>query len=151
MARLLIRVNEQQVSEPIAAQIIIEYKVPMVILSAHINNKGGEILVELPDDLETKITEAFRRHGVTVTIPKQIQVNTEKCFSCGTCIALCPVEAISTNKDDTVEFDKEKCLGNTCSVCVDACPARAIKTLKTNGGNQTGKRKLDRETRQRKL
>ena len=141
MARLLIRVNEEQSSEPIAAQIIIEYKVPMAILSAHINNKGGEILIEIPDEMETKIAEAFQRHGVTVTVPKQIQVNTEKCFSCGTCIALCPVEAINTNKEDTVEFNKEKCLGSTCSICVDACPARAIKSLKTNGANQTRKKK----------
>jgi Pyruvate/2-oxoacid:ferredoxin oxidoreductase delta subunit len=141
MARLLIRVNEEQVAEPIAAQIIIEYKVPMVILSAHINNKGGEILVEIPDDMETKIAEAFQRRGVTVAVPKQIQVNTEKCFSCGTCIALCPVEAISIDKETTVEFNKEKCLGSTCSICVDACPARAIKSLKTNGGNQNRKKK----------
>jgi len=141
MARLLIRVNEEQAAEPIAAQIIIEYKVPMAILSAHINNKGGEILIEIPDEMETKIAEAFQRRGVTVTVPKQIQVNTEKCFSCGTCIALCPVEAINTNQEDTVEFNKEKCLGSTCSICVDACPARAIKSLKTNGANQIRKKK----------
>jgi Pyruvate/2-oxoacid:ferredoxin oxidoreductase delta subunit len=141
MARLLIRVNEEQASEPIAAQIIIEYKVPMAILSAHINNKGGEILIEIPDEMETKIADAFQRRGVTVTLPKQIQVNTEKCFSCGTCIALCPVEAIKTNQEDTVEFNKETCLGNTCSICVDACPARAIKSLKTNGANHTRKKK----------
>ena len=50
MGRILIRFNEDQVSEPIASQIIIEYKVPMAILSAHINSKGGEILAEVPDD-----------------------------------------------------------------------------------------------------
>jgi Pyruvate/2-oxoacid:ferredoxin oxidoreductase delta subunit len=140
MGRLLIRVNEEQAAEPIAAQIIIEYKVPMAILSAHINNKGGEILVEIPDDIETKIAEAFRRRGVIVTVPKLIQVDKEKCFSCGTCIALCPVESISIDKDDTVQFDKEKCLGNTCGICVDACPARVIKFLKANSGDQNRER-----------
>ena len=35
LARILIRFDENQVSEPIASQIIIEYKVPMAILSAH--------------------------------------------------------------------------------------------------------------------
>ena len=48
MGRILIRFNEDQVSEPIASQIIIEYKVPMAILSAHINSKGGEILGRSP-------------------------------------------------------------------------------------------------------
>lgn len=130
MARILIRFNEDQVSEPIASQIIIEYKVPMAILSAHINSKGGEILAEVPDAILEKVVNAFRQRGVSVTVPKLIEVNNEKCFSCGSCIALCPVEAISLAKDSTVQFDKEKCLGSTCSICVDACPARAIKSIK---------------------
>jgi len=137
MARILIRFNEEQVSEPIASQIIIEYKVPMAILSAHINSKGGEILAEVPDAVLEKVVGAFRQRGVLVTVPKLIEVDNERCFSCGTCISLCPVEAISLAKDSTVQFDKEKCLGSSCSVCADACPARAIKSVKpnNNGGS----------------
>jgi len=135
MGRILIRFNEEKVSEPIAAQIIIEYKVPMAILSAHVNSKGGEILAEVPDDMEEKIVTAFRKRGVEVTVPKLIEVDNEKCFSCGSCIALCPVEAINLDKDSTVQFDKEKCVGSTCSICVDACPARAIKSVK-NGAKK---------------
>ncbi len=130
MGRILIRFDEDQIKEPIASQIIIEYKVPMAILSAHINSKGGEILAEVPDDILEKVVNAFRQRGVSVTVPKLIEVDSDKCFSCGSCIALCPVEAISLAKDSTVQFDKEKCVGSTCSVCVDACPARAIKSVK---------------------
>jgi Fe-S-cluster-containing hydrogenase component 2 len=136
MGRILIRFSEEKVSEPIAAQIIIEYKVPMAILSAHVNSKGGEILAEVPDDMEEKIVKAFRKRGVEVTVPKLIEVDNEKCFSCGSCIALCPVEAISLDQDSTVQFDKEKCVGSTCSICVDACPARAIKSVK-NGAKKS--------------
>ena len=135
MGRILIRFSEEKVSEPIAAQIIIEYKVPMAILSAHVNSKGGEILAEVPDDMEEKIVKAFRKRGVEVTVPKLIEVDAEKCFSCGSCIALCPVEAINLDKECTVQFDKEKCVGSTCSICVDACPARAIKSVK-NGAKK---------------
>lgn len=137
MARILIRFSEEQVSEPIASQIIIEYKVPMAILSAHINSKGGEILAEVPDEILEKVVNAFRQRGVSVTVPKLIEVNSEKCFSCGSCIALCPVEAISLAKDSTVQFDKEKCVGSTCSVCVDACPTRAIKSIKQNNSENS--------------
>jgi L-aspartate semialdehyde sulfurtransferase ferredoxin len=144
MGRLFIRFNEDQVAEPIASQIIIEYKVPMAILSAHINNKGGEILAEVPDEMEEKVVEAFRKRGINVTVPKLIEVDSDKCFSCGTCVALCPVEAISTDKNDhTVQFNKEKCLGSTCSICVDACPARAIKSIKPNG-NGNGSDHVDK-------
>ena len=141
MARILIRFNEEQVAEPIASQIIIEYKVPMAILSAHINSKGGEILAEVPDDILEKVVNAFRQRGVSVTVPKLIEVDSDKCFSCGSCIALCPVEAISLAKDYSVEFDKEKCLGSTCSVCVDACPARAIKSIKQNNSDSANREK----------
>jgi MinD superfamily P-loop ATPase len=140
VGRILIRFDEEQVSEPIASQIIIEYKVPMAILSAHINSKGGEILAEVPDESLQTIVDALRKRGVTVTVPKLIEVDNEKCFSCGSCVALCPVEAISFGNDCTVEFDREKCLGSTCSICVDACPARAIKSVKPNGnGNHSVK------------
>jgi Pyruvate/2-oxoacid:ferredoxin oxidoreductase delta subunit len=143
LGRILIRFSEEQVSEPIASQIIIEYKVPMAILSAHINNKGGEILVEVPDSMQEQVVEAFRKRGVTTMVPKLIEVDSDKCFSCGSCIALCPVEAISMDKkDNTVQFNKEKCLGSTCSICVDACPARAIKSVKANG-NSTRDKKVD--------
>ena len=141
MARILIRFDENQVSEPIASQIIIEYKVPMAILSAHINSKGGEILAEVPDAILEKVVNAFRQRGVSVTVPKLIEVDSDKCFSCGTCIALCPVEAISLAKDCSVEFDKEKCLGSTCSVCVDACPTRAIKSIKQNNSDSANREK----------
>jgi Pyruvate/2-oxoacid:ferredoxin oxidoreductase delta subunit len=137
MVRILLRFSEEQVSQPIASQIIIEHKVPMTILSAHINSKGGEILAEIPDEQQEKIVNAFRQKGITVTVPKLIEVDAEKCFSCGSCVALCPVEAISIDKDSSVMFDKEKCVGSTCSICVDACPARAIKSVKQTNSDQS--------------
>ncbi len=141
MARILIRFDENQVSEPIASQIIIEHKVPMAILSAHINSKGGEILAEVPDAMAEKVVNAFRQRGVSVTVPKLIEVDSDKCFSCGSCISLCPVEAISLNKESTVQFDKEKCVGSTCSICVDACPPRAIKSIKQSSLENSANRK----------
>ena len=141
MVRILLRFSEEQVPQPIASQIILKYKVLIAILAAHVNSKGGEILVEVPDDQQEKIVKAFRDQGVLAIVPKLIEVDPEKCFSCGSCVALCPVEAISIEEDSSIKFDKEKCLGSTCSTCVDACPARAIKSLKQNNTEQstTGK------------
>jgi L-aspartate semialdehyde sulfurtransferase ferredoxin len=141
MVRVLLRFSEEQVPQPITSQIVLEYKVPIAILAAHINSKGGEILAEVPDEAQEKIIKAFRKRGVTVTVPKLIEVDTEKCFSCGSCVALCPVEAISIDKDSSVQFDKEKCVGSTCSICVDACPARAIKSVKQPNNESANNRK----------
>ena len=54
MVRLLLRFTEEQVPEPVTSQIILEYKVPIAILVAHVNSKGGEILAEIPDKAPRK-------------------------------------------------------------------------------------------------
>ena len=98
MVRLLIRFSEEQVPQPIASQIIIENKVPIAILSAHMNSKGGEMLTEVPDEATGKNSESVQRKRNSRNSPKLIEVDSEKCFSCGSCVALCPVEAITSTK-----------------------------------------------------
>lgn len=127
MVRLLLRFSEKVVGQPITAQVIIEQGVPVNILSAHINQQGGEILAEIPSIHLDKIAKAFRERGVTVTVRKLIEVDSEKCFDCGACLSLCPVNAITMEEDFSVVFDEGKCIGTTCGLCADACPARAIK------------------------
>ncbi|MDR2202741.1 MAG: 4Fe-4S dicluster domain-containing protein [Nitrososphaerota archaeon] len=130
MARILVRLNEALVSEPIVSEVILENKVLVAILAAHINSKGGEIILEVLDDDVDKLVSAFRQKGVTVTVPKIIAVDTDRCFSCGSCVALCPVEAITVTEDLTIHFSKEKCVGSACNLCVDTCPVRAINSTK---------------------
>ena len=95
MVRILLRFSEKLVEQPITSQIILEHKVPINIITAHVNSKGGEVLAEIPDAALEKLVKAFRQKGVKVTLPKLIEVDSEKCFSCGACVALCPVEAIT--------------------------------------------------------
>jgi len=130
VVRILLRFSEDIVEQPITSQIILKLKVPINIIAAHVNSKGGEVLVDVPDAALEKIVKAYRAKGVTVSVPKLIEVDSEKCFSCGACVALCPVEAITLAEDNSVVFNKEKCVGSTCSACVEACPARAIKSVK---------------------
>ncbi len=137
MVRILLRFPEKLVEQPITSQIILEHKVPVNIITAHVNSKGGEVLAEVPDAELEKLVKAFRQRGVTVSLPKLIEIDSEKCFSCGACVALCPVDAITYDEDFSVNFNKEKCLGSTCSACVDACPARAIKSVKQRNSELT--------------
>jgi L-aspartate semialdehyde sulfurtransferase ferredoxin len=130
MVRILLRFSENIVEEPITSQIVLELKVPVNIIAAHINSKGGEVLAEVPKNSLDKIVKAFRKRGAKVSLPKLIEVDCDKCVSCGACVSLCPVEAITMADDASVVFNKDKCVGSTCSVCVDACPARAIKSVK---------------------
>ena len=132
MVRILISFSEKIVEEPIISQIILELKVPINIITAYIDSKGGEVLAEVPDEALEKLAKEFRKRGTKVSIPKLIEVDSEKCISCGACITLCPVEAIRMDEDASVVFNKEKCLGSTCSACLDACPSRAIESVKQN-------------------
>jgi ferredoxin len=137
MTRILLRFSENIVEKPITSQIILELKVPINIITAHVDSKGGEVLAEVPDEALQKVVKAFRKRGATVSIPKLIEIDNEECISCGACLTLCPVEAITLDEDATVVFNQEKCLGSTCSACVDACPSRAIKSVKQNNTELT--------------
>jgi formate hydrogenlyase subunit 6/NADH:ubiquinone oxidoreductase subunit I len=137
MVRLLLRFGEEIVDQPIVSEIILELKVPINIITAQVNSKGGEVLAEVPQEGLEKIVDALRKRGATVSLPKLIEVDDEKCISCGSCMSLCPVEAITLNEDLSVFFNKEKCVGSTCSACVDACPVKAIKSVKQNNHELT--------------
>jgi Fe-S-cluster-containing hydrogenase component 2 len=126
MARLLLKFTDKIVEKPITAQVILDHKALIGIVAAHIDSQGGEILLDVPHTHTEEIAEAFRKKGVTVTVPNLIKVDQEKCFECGGCVSICPVNAITFKEDYSVIFNQEQCVGSTCSLCINACPARAI-------------------------
>jgi Fe-S-cluster-containing hydrogenase component 2 len=50
-------------------------------------------------------------------------VDSEKCTGCESCVASCPLEAI-TIQESVAVVDKDTC--GDCGACVDACPSEAI-------------------------
>ncbi len=148
MVRILLRFSEEIVGQPITSEIILALKVPINVVAAHVNSKGGEVLVEVPDAALEKVVGAYRAKGVAVNLPKLVEVDSDKCFSCGACVALCPVEAITLAEDCSIVFDKEKCVGSTCSACVEACPARAIKSVKQGNSEAANNLRLKKGKRQ---
>ena len=136
MDRILLRFSEENVEKPITSQVILELGIPMRIVTATVNSLGGDILVEVPKVHLNKIVQAFRAKGVVVKFPKLIEVNYDKCFDCGACYALCPVDAISSKEDYSVVFDEATCIGSPCGLCVNACPARAISLVEQHRNNQ---------------
>jgi NAD-dependent dihydropyrimidine dehydrogenase PreA subunit len=49
-------------------------------------------------------------------------VDQDKCTACGSCVEVCPVEAIVM--DEKAKVDADKCVD--CGACVDECPVEAI-------------------------
>ncbi len=52
-----------------------------------------------------------------------IHIDGQLCDVCGTCVGVCPVEALHIRGNDLI-FDSEKCID--CGACVAICPVRAL-------------------------
>lgn len=51
-------------------------------------------------------------------------IDKNKCIKCGTCVAICPVGAISFQPNGFPEIDPKKCIH--CGACQASCPVEAI-------------------------
>ncbi len=54
----------------------------------------------------------------------KVSVDYELCIDCGSCVSLCPEEALKLNNEWRLEYDEEKC--TKCGLCLDSCPRFAI-------------------------
>ena len=55
-------------------------------------------------------------------------VDEKKCSGCGTCISICPFEAMGKDEKDVAKVNEELCKG--CGLCAASCPERAISMTK---------------------
>ena len=126
--RYLIEFTPELVERPIIYELWKALGIPINILRAEIDGRGGRMTIELSgakDDVMTGI--AFLRGkgvkvGELVSRAKRIE---ERCTDCGMCVSICPFDAIVSDvKTFEVHFDKERCI--SCSLCLDACPRKAI-------------------------
>jgi len=118
----------EHVKKPILAEVVLRKKVRLNILDAKVNGQKGELIVSVPLDGEQlkDLIKAFEAEGVAVeTLPRIVEIDREKCTSCGACISPCPVSALAFDPSYNLQLDESRCVG--CRVCVDACPLRAIK------------------------
>jgi len=120
--------SHKVVEKPVLAQIILKTGLPVNILEAKVNAQKGELVVSIPASgrkLE-EIFAMFKEAGVQVQkFTKVLQIDYERCTSCGACISPCPTNALWFGPNWTLEFDEEKCVA--CRTCVAACPVKAIE------------------------
>lgn len=82
-----------------------------------------ESTTTLDEDVSHRLHEVKVPHR-TIRM-KNIDVNPEKCQSCGTCAKFCPTGAITVEDGKIVEINKDMCIG--CGACVNLCPEGAVK------------------------
>lgn len=117
-------------NEPIIYQLVKQYDVEFNILRADIlPQRQGVMILELKG-LKEKVKEGLsflKSFGVKAErLAAAIKRDDEKCFQCGACTGICPVEALFIKRPEMeVVFDPDKCTG--CSLCVPICPVRAME------------------------
>ena len=57
------------------------------------------------------------------------EVDKSFCVACGSCVKVCPKDAIIVFKGLYASVDREKCIG--CGLCSRECPASVIEIMKT--------------------
>ena len=69
-----------------------------------------------------------QRHGTPMLISSGYvaQVTEEDCQACGSCVAVCPFEALTVNGHAVVDI--QACMG--CGVCTQACPEGALRLVR---------------------
>jgi len=110
--------------------VIKKHDVEVNILRADIlPQREGIMILELKGT-KTNVKAALsylETLGVSIErLATRVRRDEERCFQCGACTGVCPVEALYIQRPEmTVVFDADKCTG--CSQCVLICPVRAME------------------------
>lgn len=59
-----------------------------------------------------------------------LNIDREVCNTCGACVGVCPVNALTLEKNRVV-INRDKCI--ECDACEKICPVAAIKLDKEQG------------------
>ncbi len=70
---------------------------------------------------------------------KNIAFVSKECVACGSCLKVCPVNAVAIYKGMYATINIEKCIG--CGSCARTCPAAVISII-LRGGVKTNEKAL---------
>jgi len=130
--KAILRFSSSTVEEPITYLLIKKYDLWINILQAKFEpGIGGKLVIEIRGDRK-QIEKAFaflEEHQVKIEfLEQEVFWNEKKCNHCGACVSVCPVGALTINKENyQLEFNYQECV--VCGYCADACPVGAIEYI----------------------
>ena len=120
--------SPKMVNKAVITDMIKKFDVSFNILRADINPKGGKMLIEITGSGAEEGISYIENEGIMVSpVKRVVKKDEELCIDCGACVSLCPVRAISLDKDWTIDVNDKECIG--CKLCTYSCPTKAIKVM----------------------
>lgn len=116
--------------KPVIFSLIKEHDIEVNILRADILPRHEGIMILEIKGSKRNVKDGLsylEKNGVTIErLAARVRRDDDKCFQCGACTGVCPVDALSIRRQDmAVLFDANKCTG--CSQCLLICPVRAME------------------------
>ncbi|MCK5140450.1 MAG: 4Fe-4S binding protein [Thermodesulfovibrionia bacterium] len=110
MNRYMLKFTPDVLDSPIIANTILKTGIPINILRANVDYNEGTIIINILGDKkeQQRVVKAFTEEGLEVTQLEKNVVKADGCVDCGACIALCPVSAISFDKEWSIDIDGKK-------------------------------------------
>lgn len=65
---------------------------------------------------------------------KRLAIIGRACVACGSCVPVCPLNALSMDRGLAARVDGAKCVG--CGKCEKICPAGIIEIVERPGGER---------------
>ncbi|MHA2186412.1 MAG: 4Fe-4S binding protein [Promethearchaeota archaeon] len=106
---------------------ILKHDITFNILKFSTGSAGLNLLLDIPEEKVKTITESLVKKNISVNKKGRVIVDIDLCIDCGSCISLCPTDALTFNGEVRLKFSYEKCIG--CLLCIDSCPRFAIEEL----------------------
>jgi ferredoxin len=128
--KIVLHFPHEQVDKPVVSRLVREFDIDFNILKASITPREEGILVlEVTGEQENykRGVNYLESCGIKIQpLSQDIKRNDFKCTHCGACIAVCPTDALTIDRNTMeVAFDDDECVA--CELCVGVCPPRAME------------------------
>jgi ferredoxin len=124
--KLTLYATPEITAKPLIAEVILETGALLNIDRADVKPKGGEVVIDVPQDRYDEVTKAFEKRGARIIrLEMPVIKDDDECINCGACISVCPTGVISFKDDWSIEMDVSKCV--QCGTCVTMCPHGALR------------------------
>lgn len=121
--------SESNLQESVAYILVSKFNIEPNIIRAGVEDTGGVLILSMKGT-DQNISDAIaylKEQNITVDeLGKHISRDKNKCFSCGSCISICPTKSFTIDPETyEVHLNIETCVA--CGSCLTACPTHAVK------------------------